>query len=103
MTMRIKSSFILVNLAKNKPTSISSTWKSQTTSEKAVDGNSDHLIAGGSCAVTKTENNPWFQLDIQKSTTVAIGRLHMTSLLAIRRPSWFIQIYKSGSSQAVHS
>jgi hypothetical protein len=61
-----------VNIAKNKPTSTSSTWKSQKTSSKnAVDGNTDHFIAGGSCAVTKTENNPWFRLDLQNSTLVS--------------------------------
>ncbi|XP_028401385.1 uncharacterized protein LOC114524491 isoform X2 [Dendronephthya gigantea] len=61
---------IKVNIAKNKPTSMSSTWKSQTSSKNAVDGKTDHLISGGSCAVTKTEDNPWFKLDLQKSTVV---------------------------------
>jgi hypothetical protein len=59
-----------VNIAKNKTTALSSTWKDETTSERAVDGNTDNLIAGESCAVTGRQNNPWFQLDLQKSTEV---------------------------------
>lgn len=65
----------LVNVAKNKQTDMSSTWKSKTSSQNAVDGNADHFIAGGSCAVTKTQSNPWFKLDLQNSTVVSKKRL----------------------------
>ena len=62
---------MLVNIAKNQPTVMSSTWKVKTSSKNAVDGNVDHFISGGSCAVTKTQNNPWFRIDIQNSTAVS--------------------------------
>lgn len=50
---------------------MSSSKKSDTSSERAVDGNTDNYISGGSCAVTKKENDPWFRLDLQKSTEVS--------------------------------
>lgn len=52
---------------------MSSIWKSQTSGKNAVDGNADHFIAGGSCAVTKSQSNPWFRLDLQNPTAVSIG------------------------------
>ena len=62
----------LVNKAKNRQTSMSSTWKSKTSSKNAVDGNADHFIAGDSCAVTKSQSDPWFRLELQSLTAVSI-------------------------------
>ena len=62
----------IVNKAKNRPTIMSSIWKSQASSKNAVDGNADHLIAGGSCAVTKSQANPWFRLELKNQTAVSI-------------------------------
>ena len=63
-----------MNIAKNKPTAQSSTLKAGTSSERAVDGNTDNLIFGESCAVTKKENNPWLRVDLQVSKKVSIPK-----------------------------
>ena len=51
-------------------TVMSSQWKSHTSSKNAVDGNTDPNVAGGSCAVTSTQTNPWFRIDLQEPKKV---------------------------------
>ena len=65
---------LLVNVAKSKTTAMSTTSK-KLSSDRAVDGKSDHDIAGGSCASTIMQNDPWFRVDLEKPTKVQ-HRLH---------------------------
>ena len=65
---------LLVNVAKSKTTAMSTTLK-EFSSDRAVDGKSDHDIAGGSCASTIKQNDPWFRVDLEKPTKVQ-HRLH---------------------------
>ena len=51
---------------------MSSTLK-ELSSDRAVDGKSDHDIAGGSCASTIRQNNPWFRVDLENPTKVQHG------------------------------
>ena len=58
-----------MNIALGKPTSQSSTL-STSSSSLAVDGNTDGEYRGGSCSHTDTDDQPWFRLDLERSTTV---------------------------------
>ncbi len=52
-------------------TIMSSQWKGHTSSENAVDGNTDPNVNGGSCAVTSAQTNPWFRIDLQEPMKVS--------------------------------
>ena len=58
-----------VNIALGKPTSQSSTL-STSYSSLAVDGKTDGDFRRGSCSHTDTDDQPWFRLDLERSTTV---------------------------------
>lgn len=53
-----------VNLALGKPTSMSSNTGTNTPA-KAVDGNRNSTLKGNSCSQTKSEDNAWWQVDLQ--------------------------------------
>lgn len=63
-----------VNVAKSKTTAMSTASKKSSSSDKAVDGESDNDIAGGSCILTKKQNNPWFRVDLGKPTKVTFSK-----------------------------
>ena len=58
-----------MNIAIGKPTSQSSTL-STSYSSLAVDGKTDGDFRRGSCSHTDTDDQPWFRLDLERSTTV---------------------------------
>ncbi|WP_158559099.1 LamG-like jellyroll fold domain-containing protein [Deminuibacter soli] len=61
------------NIAPGKSTSQSSTASSTTTSDRAVDGNTDGVLANGSIAQTVTGNaemEPWWQIDLGSSVQI---------------------------------
>ena len=47
---------------------MSSQWKDFTSSAKAVDGNTDPNVNGGSCAVTSAQTDPWLRIDLDEPT-----------------------------------
>ena len=61
-------SFALVSFARNKAVIMSSQWKDFTSSAKAVDGNTDSNVNGGSCAVTSAQTDPWLRIDLDEPT-----------------------------------
>ncbi len=61
----------LVNIARNMSTIMSSRRKSYTSSENAVDGNTDMNVYGGSCAATSRQTNPWFRIDLNEPKKVS--------------------------------
>ena len=58
-----------MNLAREAPATMSSEVKGYE-AYRAVDGGTDQDTAGGSCASTKEENNPWFRVDLGSITKV---------------------------------
>ena len=58
------SCFFEENLASQKSTSQSSTFTDNGASGHAVDGDSNTLLTGGSCAHTLDEKQPWWRVDL---------------------------------------
>ena len=56
--------FFEENLAYQKNTSQSSTFTDNGASGHAVDGDSNALLTGGSCAHTLDEKQPWWRVDL---------------------------------------
>jgi hypothetical protein len=50
---------------------MSSQWKSYTSSDNAVDGNTDPNVNGQSCAVTSAQTNPWLRIDLKEPQKVS--------------------------------
>jgi len=65
------------NIAKGKPTAQSSNYSTRMgLSNRAVDGNTNASWGGNSVTHTRTENKPWWQVDLQDNFAIDVVKVY---------------------------
>ena len=66
----------LINIAKNKPTSQSSTLSDRSPSKNAVDGNTNPTRGGGSMSSTEKDDEAWWQVDLDDIFMIEVVKVY---------------------------